>query len=1378
MPTWIFNMFRYIRNCLTCALFALLWNLNAAAIDIPPIIRLGIEKGLSNNSVRSIFQDHNGYIWFGTYDGLNRYDGYDFKVFRNIINDSNSLPHNYIYALNEDALYNLWVGTGQGVAVYNNITGKFRPAYYTPFGEKSIQRITFNVTTIAKDKAGNIFLGSNGAGFSVIKMGEKVAVQVPVFMDGRQRVDYNVTAICTDKEAQVWALVNGLGLCRFDLKNGKLDLVNNIIPTASSMGCDGHGNLWIGTNAGLYKYNIAGNTITSRFNEENGKLTANNLTCLCLGKDGMLWAGTEGGGINVLNPLSEQVENILPGEGKYSITSESVYAIYEDAESRKWIGTIKGGINIVDPGQKRFQTISHDPLNANSLVSNFVGAFFEDKTGNLWIGTDGGGISIWNRSSNTYRNYKHSPGNPLSLSNDHVTSIRQDRSGNFWVATFGGGINKFKAASGTFMHYKCINAANGQENRNVWLLLEDREQTLWATTFSDGHLYRFNKQADRFEVFNEPLNDLVSITEDSEGNIWAGNHDQLIRIDKRAANHSIFTIGKPVRAIFEDSKGSFWLGTEGGGLLLFDRKQGKIMKRYTTAEGLCNNAVLNILEDNTGNLWLSTFNGLSRFSTAAQNFQNYYQSDGLQSNQFLYSASLRLRSGELAFGGIYGFNLFEPGKITGRSFMPPVMITGIKVNNQPLNNEPDLIYKTSGDLVKTIRLPFSKATLSIDFAALEFSSPGKIVYAYMLEGLDKSWNFPGSVRIVNYNNIREGKYVLHVKSTNAEGVWNTSETQLQVIVLPPWYRSWWAYLVYFLSIVGIIYVYLKYKDRQTQLEYEVKLSKLNIEKEKEINERKLSFFTNVSHEFRTPLTLIINPLKDLLHQHAGEDSTERKELNIIYRNSRRLLSMVDQLLLFRKAEQEETSFKLTRLNFYNLCREVYLCFVQQARAKKIEYLFECNNDKLEIFGDREKLEIIFYNLISNALKYTPDGGRILFRISEDNEHITAAVTDTGYGIPEETGNRLFEKYHQVKKRGIPSKPGFGIGLFLVKEFVGSHKGSITYTSQLGNGTTFWVKLQKGVAHFGDLEDVESDVPDSNLLSELVENVDEEFESAAAPVEREVGELVTEQPVMLVVDDNEEMRDYVSNLFAEKYNVLIAGNGEQGLKMAREYQPDIIISDIYMPGMTGLELCSQVKGDPALSHIPVILLTGSPSSETKLQGAEGGADDYITKPFEKELLIARVAGLLKSRTILQKYFYDEITLQKSNLKISAEYKEFLDACIAIVEKHLDDEDFSIQTLASEIGMSHSKLYKKVKSISGQSASAFIRFIRLRKAAEMFINTTYNVNETAFYVGIKDVKYFRKQFHKTFGMNPSEYIEKYRKTLGKSYHLSDKMLKSKA
>lgn len=1329
---------------------------------------LGIEHGLSNNAVTCIHQDSKGFMWFGTYDGLNRYDGYSFKVFRNTLDDSATLTDNRIVTVSEDAHNNIWVGTKKGLSIYCNVKAVFSSLYYQPHEARGTKKITNPINDIKRSPDNQMLIATAGMGLlRYISHTTGVATQIPVRIGSELLWNYHAQAIAFDSRQEGWVFVQGVGLCRYDTVQQVLCVFSTRVNTGNCLAVGKDGVIWLGTEIGLAEFDTRKNAYRI-YDEKRSRLSARKIAGLCLDKKGCLWMATDGGGINIMNTASGSISYILPESGKKTITSAAVYAVYEDKEGRKWIGTLRGGINVIDKKKNRFTTISHDPFTSNSLVNDFILAFCEDAAHNIWIGTDGEGVSCWNRQQNKYTTYKHKAGDATSLSNNFATSIVKDYLNNVWIATYGAGVNRFDARTGTFKKYACFNSI--YEDWYVWKLYEDKAHNLWAGTCVSGKLYRYNRQKDVFEVFDEKLSDVISISEDNAGNLWAGTFNKLIKIDTKSKNHHFYHINHPVRFFHQDKKGNCWIGTEGGGLLLLNQQKGD-WEVLSESQGLCNNSVLNMLEDKQGHLWVSTFNGLSRFDAGTRKFSNFYGSDGLQTNQFNYNAALELQSGEFLFGGIKGFNVFYPDSINGSSSMPDLRLTGIRINNQLPGQDKSFLGDKSVYDVETIRLPYDKAGLSVDFAALEYSAPDKISYAYYLEGWDKDWNY-GKLRTANYSRLHEGNYKLRIKSTNAEGIWNTEERVIHIRVLPPWYRSWWAWLLYIAMTFLLVRIYLQYQKKQTRLTYEIKLAHLKMDKEKELSEKKLSFFTNVSHEFRTPLTLIINPVKELLYGNNKE--TDGENLNVVYRNAKRLLSLVDQLLLFRKADSEEDSLRVTRLNFYELCYEVYLCFIQQAKNRRIEYSFACDNNQLELYADREKMEIALFNLVSNALKFTPDGGTVSFTVKEHAQQVLVHIADSGCGISPQVGDKIFDKFYQEKETGKTFKAGFGIGLYLVKNFISCHRGEIGYRNNNSDaGTTFTINLLKGKDHFKAVTIFEEVAENALFLEELTEEEPAQpVVEKEAEVEWQPAPLVTEQPVMLVIDDNEEVRDYILRLFADTYRLYQADSGEEGLLLAQKYAPDIVICDVMMGGISGIEVCSRIKEDEALSHIPVILLTAGTSTEIKLKGVECGADDYMTKPFDKEILLARVGSLLKSRSLLQKFFYNEITLQSSHdLKISEEYKAFLNRCIAIVEANIDDETFNIKTLITALGVSHSGLYKKVKAISGQSINSFIRFIRLRKAAELFINTTCNVNEAAYMVGFSDCKYFSKQFYKLFGMNPSEYIRKYRKPFQKTFRVDE-------
>ncbi|QJB31138.1 response regulator [Chitinophaga oryzae] len=1323
-----------------------------------PIRYLGIEDGLSNNAVTSVYQDHKGFMWIGTYDGLNRYDGYRFKIYRNKIGDSTSLADNGVYTIADDSHHQLWVGGRRGVSVFNPASEKFAMPVYRPVNSRALRKVNENIHIIKTDEKGLVLVGTEKNGLLVFDNSLYNGRQMAIHQKGKTITDYEVTGI-RFTGTSAWIFVQDIGLCRYESGQQTLSVISAEIPQANCLNLDKAGNLLLGTDTGVFRYIALTNKFSGNVLPENSKIVH-----IYTDKAGTTWCASDGNGLYLVTGTDVPARSFTAPGSRTQLSSNAVYSIYEDREGRKWIGTLRGGINILEPRRNPFELNVLNRSPDARAIDNFIFSFCEEDEKNIWIGTDGGGLKRWNRETGVLTSFHYDAHRPEGISSNFITSIIHDVHRDLWISTWFGGVNRYRTATGKFEHYVCFNPYTRTAENNVWLVYEDRQQQLWASTTNNGTLYRFDPRENRFGLFDSSLVNIQCLAEDREGQLWGGSYTALIRIDKDHRRHRRFDIGYTVRSVYHDKKGNFWVGTDGGGLLHFNRQTGAYT-RYTMTEGLPSNSILRMLEDNSGNIWISTFNGLSKFDPQKKTFRNFSASDGLQSNQFGFNAALALRSGEFAFGGIKGFNIFYPDSVYATTGIPPVWLTSININNTPVTELDNYVSgRTPEGEVQEMTVPYDKATIAFDFVALEYTLPDKISYAYRLRGWDNNWNYVGQTRTANYTHLQEGHYTFEIKASNADGFWSPEIRTVSLIVLPPWYRTRWAWLLYISVTLAAIYLYTRYKAREERLKYDIKLAHLEKEKEKELNEKKLSFFTNISHEFRTPLTLIINPLKELLHKND-------RDLGIVYRNARRLLSLVDQLLLFRKADQGGDQLKIAPLDIVNLCQEVYLCFSQQAKTKNIQYDFRATSPAIGIYGDSEKLEIAIFNLLSNAFKFTPDNGTIIFEVNEDADTVTIVIKDSGCGIESEAGDRIFEKFRQAQDRKESLQTGFGIGLYLVKHFVEKHHGSIRYESRVKEGTAFRLSLKKGSAHFAGTPLLENSGHKSAFLKELSAEVDLGLQDAPATDAELPATTITEKKSILLIDDHAEIRQYLRQLFKDKFVVYEADNGVCGFSAVERYMPDLVISDIQMEGMDGVALCVKIKQTDTISHIPVILLTGSSAADTRLRGLESGADDYITKPFDNDILMAKVNNIIRNRNLLQQYFFDRITLKNTNIRVPAEYQDFLKRCIEIIEANLEDETFSIKKFTLEIGMSHSSLYKKVKSISGQTINSFIRSIRLRKAAVLLLKENYSITQAAMQVGIGDIKYFREQFVKLFGMNPSSYVKKYRHSFNSDFNITE-------
>ncbi|HTG65484.1 MAG TPA: two-component regulator propeller domain-containing protein [Flavobacterium sp.] len=1322
---------------------------------------LDISNGLSNNSVTTIYQDKEGYLWFGTYDGLNRYDGYTFKVFRNEINNQYSLSNNTVYCLEGDSNNRIWIGGNKGASVYDKSKALFYAVQYKESNGATL--VLKNVVHQIKAVSSKLVLmGTQNSGLIVFDQSSFVGEKVPL-VKAKEKLNYDVVAVQKDlKTNSCWLYVRNLGIYNYNLSSKKMKLVAPLLMEVKCMETDSEGNLWIGTDEGLYLFN------TTTFSISKNYFTAK---CIVLDilkdKKNTLWFATDGNGIYTLDKTKNRVIT-YNGDSQQIIKSNAVCNIYEDRLGNKWIGTLRGGISMISASPKYFRHIKYN-LKKDDLAQNFILSGCEDENKNLWIGTDGAGLRYWNRKNNSYTVYNTST-SANHISSNFITNIIRDSNNEIWVSTWAGGVNRINPKTNLIAHYSCYNPFTKQVEKNIWLVFEDAQKNIWASATNEGCLYLFDRNKNAFQLYDKRINNLQCLTQTADGKLWGGNYTSIVWIDTRNKRQGKISIGYPIRCIHEDRKKQLWVATQEGGLLLFNRKNNSF-KRFSTANGLASNTILRILEDAKGNLWMSTYNGLSKMDAKSKSFRNFSKNDGLQSNQFSFNAALKLSTGEFLFGGINGFNLFYPDVINEKTSKTEILLSDLNVNNVPIETKPELISNwNSRHQIKEIRLPYDQTTLSIEFVALDYLNADKINYAYFLEGWDDQWSNAGQNRKANYPHLSEGTYFFKVKTSGFQDKLSEAETLIKIVVLPPWYRSWWAYLMYLIIGVTAIFNYIRYNKYKERLKYKVRIAELEREKEKEIAEKQSSMFTYISHEFRTPLSLIINPLNKVIKKEEIQNDPSKADLQTAHRNARRLLSLVDQLLLFRKAENDADVLRLSEINMNDLCQEVYQCFVTQARDKAINYTMEIPEKPLQIVGDYEKIEISLFNLVSNAFKYTTDGGRISLTLTETETEVAVAISDTGSGIAPKNIDAIFEKFKQLESKASVST-GFGIGLYIVKYFMDKHKGEVSCESEVGKGSCFTLTFLKGQQHFDDLP-ISPNVPKMSGLAEEILMTDFDKNTTTEltePSEELSKQMLTEKKSVLIIDDNVEIRNYLIQLFSKTHLVYSAINGFEGLKMTKRHMPDIVISDIAMEVMDGLELCKKIKESDELSHIPVILLTASNNPETHLQGITDGADDYITKPFNDDILVARVETLLKNRSNLRKYFLDSITLRENAQKVPAEYQDFLNKCIDIIESNMGDRDFTIKNFANEMGMSHRALYTKIKIISGDTLNAFIRSIRLRRAALLLLTENMNISQASSEVGFEDQKYFRQQFVKLFGMTPSMYVKKYKDSFNKDLNI---------
>jgi len=1317
-----------------------------------PIVYLGIDKGLSNDFVTTIFQDRDGFMWFGTSNGLNRYDGYEFKVFKNDPLSKSTLPDNRVTAVAESASSQLYVATKSGLAVIDpNRTQCKQVLVYSDGGNKMLN---FPIHQIEKDNQGQLFLHGGSKGLFKVEetRGGSIVQKIPLKGAGQNQLDYRVSAICKAADAGVWALIDHVGLAYYNSRKRLFSIIKKADLQSTTMAAAPTGDIWFASNQTISCYHVE----TGAFATYNHNTDRKSIVNLYFGKDKKLWICTDGNGIQKFNIITRTFEDNI-GFDQQQLTSQSIFAVLEDKDDRLWIGTLRGGINIVDPVKRRFQTFKLNPNSERVSTADFILSFEQADQNHIWIGTDGDGLYKWSIAKGTLVNYPYSTNKELKPA--FITSLIQHQKDQLWIGSYDMGVVKLSTKTGQVKQYACYYPNTPYVNNAVWRLFKDSKGKLWASTLASGNVYCLDTITDQFKHLDLPIHDVLAFFEDKDAVLWMGSWNSLFRLDLPTMQYKSYHIGSPIRFIQQTENGFLWLGTEGGGLLHLNLSTMNY-RRYTKKDGLVSNTLLNSLQDAQGNMWISSLDGLSKMDVQKRTFQNFYQSDALQSNQFNYNAAIKLKNDQLIFGGIRGFNIFRPQDIFFQARFRPLKLTQLSIDNVPYGQtwEDNQIPLNT---VQRLKIPFEKATLSFSFAALDFSFSDRIDYAYYLEGWDKGWNEVNKQRIAYYSNLREGNYKLHIRSTNANGEWNKAEKIIDVEILPPWYRSIWAYMGYILLLVALLYLYNRYRENKEMLLFKLKTAEFERDKEHELIEDKLAFFTHIVHEIRTPLTLIVNPIKDIVIK-SKKNMAESEELLSVYNHSKRLLNLADKLLLFRKSDGNFDELAYTIFDIIQVWRNTFESFRQLASSRNITYSFETAIEKQIIKADYEKLEICFINLLQNALKYTASGGSVAVKVSRIGRELNCDIIDSGQGFPTQLTEEIFKPFKRNFSLINHHADGFGIGLFFVKKFIMLHQGKLEHCANPHSGATFSINLpitevsssalditvalqQKT---YGYLPSTEEEHPSHPVSARSVKSpaIDELYENDM-------------QEKILIVDDSEDMLNYIAGIFSDKYQVVKANSAERALTILEKLEPCIIISDVMMGGSSGIDLCKQLKSNRKQSHVPIILLTGSSSFEVKLKGIEVGADDYIVKPFDKELLVARVESLIENKNRLHTYFYSEITLQSKDHKVPAAFRDFLQRAIAVVEKHLLNENFTVKMLADELGMSHSNMYRRIKSISGKSANEFIRYIRMRRAAQLLISSKTNINETAYHVGFKDIKHFRQHFSKIFGCSPSEYRKRY-------------------
>jgi len=1354
------------------------------------------KDGLSSNVVTAIVKDRYGIMWFATEDGLNKYDGTSFTVYRHIAADTTSLPTNDVVALHEDHSGTLWVGTNGGsVCSYDRQKDSFRRL---PF-QKGFDRKNNVIRAITSDYLGQVWI-SNVNGLSVLDPKSGKLTHIPLGPPESGRLASKaVLSLFEDSRLRLW-VGSAEGLFLYNrAKNSFVHYLHGPGDAGSLAGnavrCieeDANGSIWVGTDGGLSQLLPDGRKFRN-FKYGSGKksISSSDIYSVVADPNGKLWLGTEEG-INILDTHSGDIIVYKPDSRNiYGLARKSVRCIYIDDLGTHWISTFKGGINKSDINLNLFNLKRSNPFDDQGLSAPNVTSFAETDNGDVFVGTDGGGLNLYDRVKGVFRHFNLRPKNSAATSDLAILSLEMSRDKRLWIGTYVNGLFALDIRTGKYEQFVKGRKGESLINNNVFCLKEDSKGNLWIGTNGDG-ISVYNPKTKTFSDIHKsgssegtlrlPVNGYIrAIEEDSRGNIWIGSHGSGIAVfNPRTRSFKLYdkTHSKlpndVVLCVITDRSKNIWVGTRGG-LSLFDERTGQFTS-FSEKDGLSNGVVYDIVEDRRGLLWISTNSGISSFDPKTRKFNNYNAYNGVQNSNFNSGAGLRTLDGELFFGGQDGFNHFNPANLKINTNVPPVLITALKVDNKSVGPAEESPIHEHISVARDIYLDYSQ-NFSLDFVALSYVIPQQYRYLYKLQGFDKSWNNVGSSRIASYTNLDPGEYEFKVRASNADGDKFGEITTVRIHVKPPFWLTIYAYIFYFAAALGIV-LYARYRGIQKlknkfRAEQEKVKARQLLEAERKEAERlheldmlKIKFLTNLSHEFRTPISLIMGPVDTLLSEEKFESGS--KHLNMIKRNARRLLNLVNQLLDFRKMEEQELRLSLSDGELISFVKDVSELFKDLSSRKNIRLIFDTRIDCFYTLFDHDKLERILFNILSNAFKFTQGGGTIKVgveiedgTINTQDSGIIITVSDTGIGIPHDKKEKIFNRFFQGDANTSILNQGSGIGLSITREFVKMHGGSISVESEQGKGSTFVIRFPF-IAEASQ-EATAVNLPRAATTEQVRIRVEEEKPAILTGKETEAEDTLSrDMPTILLVEDNDDFRFYLKDNLKNFYRVYEASNGKEGWQKALAHHPQIIVSDISMPFMDGIELCNKVKADKRTSHIPIILLTALTGEEEQIRGLQTGANDYMTKPFNFEILNAKIKNLLVLNRTLKDTYTKQIKVQAPELVIESQGDILLNKVMLYLEENLNNPKLSVEDLSRHVGMSRVSLYHKILELTGQSPVEYIRSIKLEKAAVLLEKSDLNVAQISYMVGFATPNYFAKSFKSRFNMQPSEYMTAKRKS----------------
>lgn len=1340
------------------------------------------KDGLPSNTINAFLKDSYGLLWFATEDGLTKFNGLNFVIYRHDIKDSTSIRSNEVSSLHEDKQGRLWVGTSAGLHLYDRRKNNFFHYKESLIGDGLSSG---NIKGICSDNKGNIWVATLGG----LNMLNPRTNQVTKFGNDK-KVPWQVgrgevLSVYADRTGLIWIgtkyglfshNANRKDFTAYKHRNGdEKTICSDLVKTITE---DKLGSLWFGTNSGLSNYSRVNNNFNN-ITTGNGPRALSDNTIYTISADNAnnLWIGTEDG-LNILDIKTGNMRHYFPvGRDVSSISGRVVKSILNDRDGITWIGTYDAGINKYDRNLTFFSLKKSNPYDVFGLNAPFVSSLAYGDNGDIYVGTDGGGLSIYHPTTGLFEHIPlHVPG--VESSNLKILALERSRDRSLWIGTYQSGLFRLDPANGSITHFAKGSTDQALNSNEVFCLKEDKAGRMWVGTNGGGvNVYdprtkSFLKYGPPIEGENMqfiPLNGYIrALEEDKQGRMWVGSYGTGIAVyDPRKRNFEAlnqFSGALPsnkINTFAEDQNGNMWVGTAGDGLMKINASLKKI-ELLTDKNGLADGVIHALLQDRNGRIWMSTNKGVSWLTPSNGRITNYSYYNGLQFSSFKNGAGLLAKNGTLYFGGGEGLNFIDPQAIKFNRRVPEIIFTELKVGNKTISGTDSTMLDADISVAKNATLTY-KQNFSISFVALNFTSPRQNRYQYRLKGFDKDWINAGTKTTAYYTNLSPGTYVFEVKASNNDGIWNNKPALLEIRIDPPFWMTIWAYLFYVGLAISSLLV-IRYRGIQKlKREFTQEHSKREAERLHELDRLKIKFLTNLSHDLRTPISLIMGPVDKMMNQ-KNLDGDSIIQLKVVKRNTRRLLNLVNQLLDFRKIEERELKLNLIKGDVISFILEVCESFQDLSEKKQIAFIINTSVDRLHMAYDPNKLERILFNLLSNAFKFSSGGGKVMLvtylqhSLEGDTENtLIIEVSDTGVGIEKNSQALIFERFYQSKSSSAVPDQGSGIGLSIVREFVQMHGGQISVNSTEGVGTTFRIELP-----FQTVE------PDILIEAEPLAKEPAIDEVDLKPDVRLSNELTEHEvlgndnlPLILIVEDNEDFRFFLRDNLKSHYRVIEAANGKEGWQKTLASHPELVVSDVMMPYMDGLELSQKIKGDKRTGHIPVILLTASSGEEKQLKGLASGANDYLNKPFSFDILNVRIKNLLTLNRTLKNTYTKQVKLATTELKVESGNERLLRSVLKYIEENLTNTQLSVEDLSRHIGMSRGSLYNKLLEITGLSPVEFIRSIKLEKAAMLLENSDLNIAQIAYTVGFATPNYFAKSFKAKYQMLPSEYVSQKRK-----------------